>query len=173
MGKYSDLEGMKCLLISAVKQELAKGVECVNTAEMGKVIDMIKDLSEARYYETIVEALEENERMGYKVPHRVPDEPWVDSYMVYDEPMMDMMRRGYSEKHPASAHGKTYDEYQMAKHRYEETHSEADKAAMDAHAAKHMADSMTTVREIYKNADPEMKKKIKADFSKLVGEMPV
>lgn len=28
------------------------------------------------------------------------------------------------------------------------------------------------MREIYKSADPEMKKRIKADLTKLVGEMP-
>lgn len=36
--------------------EIEKGIENVNTEEMGEVIDMIKDLSEAEYYATITKA---------------------------------------------------------------------------------------------------------------------
>lgn len=43
---------------------------------------------------------------------------------------------------------------------------------MERNVDKHVYNSITTVREIYKAADPEMKKRIKADLTKLVGEMP-
>lgn len=39
--------------------ELEKGIECVDTNEMGAVIDMIKDLCEAEYYAHISKAMEE------------------------------------------------------------------------------------------------------------------
>lgn len=39
--------------------EIEKGIENVNTEEMGEVIDMIKDLSEAEYYATITKAMNE------------------------------------------------------------------------------------------------------------------
>ena len=39
--------------------EIEKGIENVNTEEMGEVIDMMKDLSEAEYYATITKAMNE------------------------------------------------------------------------------------------------------------------
>ena len=39
--------------------EIEKGIENVSTEEMGEVIDMIKDLSEAEYYATITKAMNE------------------------------------------------------------------------------------------------------------------
>lgn len=52
------------------------------------------------------------------------------------------------------------------------TNSQEDREMMERNADKHVYNSITTVREIYKAADPEMKKRIKADLTKLVGEMP-
>ena len=39
--------------------EIEKGIDNVNTEEMGEVIDMIKDLSEAEYHATITKAMNE------------------------------------------------------------------------------------------------------------------
>lgn len=46
----------KCLI--AQVQAQMSDLRCVNTHELGEVIDMIKDLSEACYYSSIVEAME-------------------------------------------------------------------------------------------------------------------
>lgn len=55
-------------LMDSVNHELDKGVENVNAEELGEVIDMIKDLYEAKekmykacYYKQIMEAMEESE----------------------------------------------------------------------------------------------------------------
>lgn len=48
-------------LTECAKYELDKGVEAVDTKEMGEVTDIIKDLSEAMYYRTLVEAMKESE----------------------------------------------------------------------------------------------------------------
>lgn len=55
-------------LEEAVKTELAKGIESVDAEEMGKVVDMIKDVYEAKekmvkacYYKQIMEAMEEHD----------------------------------------------------------------------------------------------------------------
>ena len=45
-----NLEELKEALISCVSTEISKGLENVNTHELGEVIDMIKDISEAEYY---------------------------------------------------------------------------------------------------------------------------
>ena len=48
-------------LTKCAEMELEKGVENVDTKEMGDVVDIIKDLAEAMYYRTLVVAMEENE----------------------------------------------------------------------------------------------------------------
>jgi hypothetical protein len=48
-------------LTECAKYELDKGVENVDTKEMGEVADILKDLSEAMYYRTITEAMKESE----------------------------------------------------------------------------------------------------------------
>ena len=70
-------------LIDAVNYELDKGIENVDAKELGEVVDMIKDLYEAKkemyeacYYKSVLEAMEE---------HEFEDE----------EEIMDEGRRGY------------------------------------------------------------------------------
>ena len=70
-------------LMDAANHELDKGIESVDAEEMGKVVDMIKDIYEAKkeiaetcYFKSIVEAMEE---------HDFEDE----------EEIMDEGRRGY------------------------------------------------------------------------------
>lgn len=48
-------------LTEVAKCELDKGVECVDTKEMGEVVDIIKDLAEAEYYAKISKAMDESE----------------------------------------------------------------------------------------------------------------
>lgn len=55
------LKHMKETLISCVQAQIAGHLNEVNTEELGAAIDMIKDLSEAIYYCTITEAMEEEE----------------------------------------------------------------------------------------------------------------
>lgn len=55
-------------LMDAVNYELEKGIENIDTKELGEVIDMIKDLYEAKeklvkscYYKSVIEAMEEHD----------------------------------------------------------------------------------------------------------------
>ncbi len=77
--KLRDICEMKEKFISWSKEEMEKGKDCVDTQEMGDVVDMIKDLADAEkniwkacYYKTVVHAMEEydeesddDDRMGY------------------------------------------------------------------------------------------------------------
>lgn len=89
-------------LVCCAKAEMDKrGIEEIDTEEMGKVADIIKDLSEAQYYRTLVEAMGdaeygedydwsgpyEEERRGYRGQPR-------DSMGRYRR------RRGYEDKIP-------------------------------------------------------------------------
>lgn len=48
-------------LTECAKSQFDKGIESVDTCEMGKVIDMIKDLAEAMYYRTLTKTMDESE----------------------------------------------------------------------------------------------------------------
>ena len=48
-------------LTEVAKCELDKGIDCVDTKEMGEVTDMIKDLAKAEYYAKISKAMDEAE----------------------------------------------------------------------------------------------------------------
>lgn len=48
-------------LSECAKSECDKGIENVNTDEMGKVTDMLKDLAEAMYYRTLTNIMEESD----------------------------------------------------------------------------------------------------------------
>lgn len=98
-------------LTSCAETEFSKGLDCVDTDEMGKVIDMIKDLASAEYHARISKAMEKAEE----------EENEEDKYMLallkaeygedYDRRYYDMYRyksgrfapkghgtrRGYSE----------------------------------------------------------------------------
>ena len=48
-------------LSECAKYEFDKGIENVNTDEMGKITDMLKDLAEAMYYRTLTNIMEESD----------------------------------------------------------------------------------------------------------------
>lgn len=70
-------------------------------------------------------------------------------------------------------YSREYNEYKRAKRHYTETKSAVDKQKMDEHATKHMNQAMDSFRELWKDADPVMRKRMKTDLTALVGEMPV
>lgn len=69
-------------------------------------------------------------------------------------------------------YGKPYREYLDARKHYTETKSARDKEDMEMYANEHMMDTIGTIREMYRTAEPDLKKRMKADLTKLVGEMP-
>lgn len=117
-------------------------------------------------------------RMGY-----VPYDP---SRVYYDEQMgdKDHMRspmmgytvpRGMTHELDMdgmdSRYGRAYNKYKMARRHYTETKNQVDRKEMSTHAEEHMYDVISTVRDIWEDADPSLKKRMKEEFSKLLGEM--
>ena len=60
------LKQMKEALIGCVEGQVYGNLKDVDAKELGEAMDMIKDLSEAIYYCTITEAMEEGEERGEK-----------------------------------------------------------------------------------------------------------
>lgn len=59
------IKNIRCIeekLAEAIKCEFEKGIDKVNTAEMGKATDMLKDAAEAEYYARIAKAMEDAEK---------------------------------------------------------------------------------------------------------------
>ena len=59
------IKNIRCIeekLAEAIRCEFDKGIENVNTAEMGKATDMLKDAAEAEYYARIAKAMEDAEK---------------------------------------------------------------------------------------------------------------
>ena len=57
------LKNMKQTLVSCIQGQMTH-LDSVDTKELGEVVDMVKDLSEAIYYCTITEAMGEKEKNG-------------------------------------------------------------------------------------------------------------
>lgn len=81
------------------------------------------------------------------------------------------VRRGFTESEWDDKGGKAYNEYKNYRRYYTTSHSASDKAEMEKHMKEHVNDTLDTMREIYHNAEPELKKKIKSDIAKLVDDM--
>lgn len=64
MVRMSQLEGE---ILDMLDRQVARGLENVDAEELGEVVDMLKDLGEAKYYCSIVLAMQEDEEgpMGY------------------------------------------------------------------------------------------------------------
>lgn len=59
------IKHIRCIeekLAEAIRCEFDKGIENVNTSEMGKATDMLKDAAEAEYYARIAKAMEDAEK---------------------------------------------------------------------------------------------------------------
>lgn len=140
----------------------------------------------------------ENHRMGYN-PNRnsmgrysrgyVPGEDvlrWPETMMGYSPSgagtrSQSGSRMGYDNVHARmmppedydddDRYGKEFGRYRMARRHYTETRSPAEKKKMEEHAEHHMNEAISTFKEIWKEADPELRQKMKTDLTKLMGEM--
>lgn len=59
-----DVKRMYCMiekLAECAEKQFDNGIESVDTAEMGQVTDMLKDLAEAMYYRTLTKAMDDSE----------------------------------------------------------------------------------------------------------------
>lgn len=80
------LKHMEEVLMGCVQAQLSH-LDTVNTEELGQAIDMIKDLEQAKYYCSIVKAMEEAEEDEPKeMSHRHRDMDKVYGRMYYEGP---------------------------------------------------------------------------------------
>lgn len=219
MEKVNKICEMKDKLVTCMADQLNMGVQNVNTAEAGQVIDMIKDLAEAEekcwkacYYKSIVKAMQEEEeyaermspeeRRGYDhwryssgrfAPtgrgtyssgyrpmdgddwaERMDMEPWMS--MGYDDHRPESQNRSRMDTsdrygYTPSTRGMKYDKYARARRGYDEHKDAGSKTKMDESAKEYVVDMAESVREMWRDADPALRKEIKNHFVALTGEM--
>ena len=76
------LENMKETLMNCVMAQMAD-LKNVDTKELGEAVDMIKDLSEAMYYCTITEAMNNPQRETHYYTERIKEPYWMEKDPYY------------------------------------------------------------------------------------------
>lgn len=156
----NDICELKADLIRNLMSHFNMGLNQVDTDEAGKVVDMIKDLAEAEYYISVVEAMDRPDKSKGS---------WIHSGEEY----RPHEHNGENTQNTDSKHGRIFDDYMKYKRYYTETKSPSQKDEMDAKANEYVGETVTTIRDIWRDADPEMRKRLKAEFVKLVNEMNI
>lgn len=167
-------------LVTVLESQIRGNLDAANTKELGEVVDMVKDICEAKkyamesmYYESVVKAMKEPEAERYGYRHMpkpyVDQEPYVERYL---NPRMGYhgMTNPMNETSDYR-YGYSYTNYNNARRHYTQTHNPEDKREMDKHANQHLADTIATMRDIWHDAEPELRKRMKNDIQKLLDEM--
>lgn len=68
-------------------------------------------------------------------------------------------------------HGRSFRNWQLARKHYTETKSDGDRAEMTEHAKEHMVDTCMTLKDIWQDATPELRERMKKDLTALMAEM--
>ena len=87
------LESMKEMLVAQVQGQLSH-LESVDAKELGEVVDMIKDLSEAIYYCTVIDAMKESEHKNHQPTMYFMERPYYPDYRDMDRDMGRMYYTG-------------------------------------------------------------------------------
>lgn len=178
-----DICEMRKELIEWTKEAMSGSPNSVDTQELGEVIDMIKDIyqleyycAKTKYYESVTEAMDEygdtdHFKMGRSGMMRVlPEYDRRDQRFDPDE--YDIYgRMGYSGRVPHSNMGRNWDRYLDARRHYNATKSDSDRMEMSTSAKMHIGETIATLRDMWHDADPDLREKMKKDFSALLQEM--
>lgn len=151
-------------LCDYASQQMERGLDNVDTREMGMVVDMIKDLAEAEkacleaeYYDTVIDAMDSgSDRYGYTGQGGSGDgrsgnrSGYRDPYMMEEDG--EGGRMGYKNQYgnwPANPKNRRR---RMRRSGYSE-------------------ESIENIRQMMEDADPERKRQLKRDLEELVQEM--
>ena len=196
--KYNDICSLKHHMLHYVMGETEKGFEAhpEKVHVLKEYVEMIKCLAEtekecqeADYYEAVVQAMEDtgmmdSERMGYN-PNRNRMGQYSDGRAGNrNGDSGSNSRRGYSPDRMYSRmmpgddrddwgdddprHSEAFNRFRKAKRYYTKSHSEEDKQRMKDASNEHMMETMATIREMWDDADPDLRTRMKTDLTNLV-----
>lgn len=93
----TEICAIKDRLVELTEKATADDIHCVDTHEMGEIIDMIKDLSQAIYYDSVVESMQIGQ--GDYI-HEYPDTHEYKDRRLNVDNMADNIRRIWDEADP-------------------------------------------------------------------------
>lgn len=172
-----DIQEMKKQYISWLKSYTNLGMESVDEKAAGEVADIVKDLCEAEklvkescYYEKVVEAMDSKDeedwgKYGYR-PY-MNQKAYVDDYL--NDPNFEKRMMGYHEEY--EPYGTYYNKFKEARRHYTKTGATEDKNEMEMYSSEHLDNSLMTLRDIWKDASPALKVRMKSELTDLVSEM--
>lgn len=188
------LKQMKEKLINAIETQINGNLEYANTEELGEAVDMVKDLSEAIYYCTITEAMEEKSQYDqgshYPTTHYYGDTGMMkkypnDNYPGYrDYPIMYEGGNGrgmnsgsryyndtstrymmYHDDYPMLPAGE--DRSSMSRRRYMDAKMHNDKAAQMKELEQYTQELASDLTDMVKDATPEEKQLLQQKIAML------
>lgn len=118
--------------------------------------------------------------MGYEPPyyHMMPEDGMYDEFTGMPPEVyrmgypMDGMRIGERKDWKAhSRHGEAYDKWKEQRRYYTQTKDAASKQKMDESMKEHINDFSASVREMWNDADPQLRQSMKADLTKMVQQL--
>lgn len=158
---------------------------------------------QSKYYKSIVEAMNEGSygynpnryvssgryasaghgsRYGY-MPYLEGEDYNMQQYLTGDPTeFADQMklRFGYMDQNepkmmnkPVSTYGAAYDSWSDARKHYTKTGSSEDKERMEEHGKEHVDKAIISMRDIWSEASPELKRAMKTELSTLVDNMTI
>lgn len=158
---------------------------------------------QSKYYKSIVEAMGDGSygynpnryassgryastghgtRYGY-MPYLEGEDYIMQQYLTGDPTeFADQMklRYGYIDQNdpkmmnkPVSTYGAAYDSWSDARKHYTKTGSSEDKERMEQHGEEHVEKAIISMRDIWSEASPELKRRMKTELSTLVDSMSI
>lgn len=198
MMRMSAIEGK---ILEMLEVESMKGLENADAAELGEVIDMLKDLAEAKYYCSVVMAMDQgSDTMGYN-SRRYSDGRYAPKGrgtmgyepMMMDEPMGYGMgydgsqgrsngSMGYTGGNGQSGsqngsqgrsmgYGTAYDRYQQARMGYQQSRTAENRRGMDEAANEHVREFTDTMTEMWQDADQSQRNQMRNALVKFVNDL--
>lgn len=112
-------------------------------------------------------------RMGYPDPKDLGYDPMWPDNMTTGYPMHDegKMWPNDGRNFARSKYGHEYDMFLDSKRHYTETHSPEDKEKMKQHGREHVMETVDTIKEIWAEADPDLRRQMKESIVTLVNDM--
>lgn len=102
-----------------------------------------------------------------------PDPRFEEFKMALNE-RLDKLEKMLTSSQPnptTSEMGRNWDKYLDARRHYNATKSDADRMEMSTSAKMHIGETIATLRDMWHDADPDLREKMKKDFSALLQEM--
>lgn len=164
------LKKLEDILIDAVHEEMSD-LEKVDAKELGEVIDMIKDIEEAMYYCSIVEAMEEAQenRHGY-----TPYLNYIDPYLKGRDVEWKKGKMYYGERGhmPMEIHDSREGKSPMSRRGYMEAKEmHKDKHTQMQELEKYMQELSDDIIEMIMDATPDEKAVLQQKLSTLASKI--